>query len=219
MFIQLIVSGKLGPWFFSESDFPRVLICTYFDKVVPTDAKESLDILEWKFTVLKSDKTLWIIFFLCSVLGIRVGSKRAVGTSVAVSVENIWVSSSIPKAQTHKKTHLSPQVHLTTPAPTLWLHLIRRHPPILVPVDNTIANTSWHQKPQQQSSAVAFTFIQKQRRGSIAALLHNGFFFAFQKEGHLHASLGSLAWASMEPPHAFFSGFSGATAVCQVLNP
>lgn len=33
--------------------FSRVLICIHFDKVVPMDAKESLDIFKWKITVLK----------------------------------------------------------------------------------------------------------------------------------------------------------------------
>lgn len=64
MFIQLMTQGKLEPSFFSLSGFSRVLICIHFDKVVPTDAKESLDIFKWKITVLKPDKPSELSIFM-----------------------------------------------------------------------------------------------------------------------------------------------------------
>lgn len=42
---------KDGTFIFPSIRFSRVLICIHFDKVVPTDAKESLDIFKWKITV------------------------------------------------------------------------------------------------------------------------------------------------------------------------
>lgn len=57
---------KVGTFIFL-SGFSRVLICIHFDKVVSTDAKESLDIFKWKITMLKPDKPSELpIFMQCS---------------------------------------------------------------------------------------------------------------------------------------------------------